>query len=341
MSKIAIVILNYNGFDHLRQFLPSVVAYSESADIIVADNASTDESVSWLKTNHPNIKIIQLDKNYGFCEGYNRALGLIKHEYSVLLNSDVAVSHNWLSPLAKALDHDKNLAAVQPKILSYSNKQKFEYAGAAGGFIDKMGYPFCRGRLFDTSEEDIGQYNQPARVFWTSGACMMIRTNLFKELGGFDPDFFAHMEEIDLCWRLQRAGYHLLNLPSSIVFHLGAGTLPKHNPRKTYLNFRNNLDLISRHWTTKELLIKLPIRIVMDWSAAGLFLFNGIPLHSLAVFRAQIHFLTRIRSILKKRRQLNLKLPKPQLSTIYDGMITVDFFLKGKRKFSELKLLNQ
>jgi len=341
MSKIAIVILNFNGLKHLKQFLPSVIEYSAQSDIIVADNASTDESVNWLKANHPQIKLILLDQNFGFCEGYNRAMSFIDNEYCVLLNSDVEVSHNWLNPLRDELDKNPHVAAVQPKILSFNNKDHFEYAGAAGGFIDKMGYPFCRGRLFDATEKDNGQYDKPLKVFWTSGACMMIRTKLFKNLGGFDQDFFAHMEEIDLCWRLQRADYMLMNVPASKVYHLGAGTLPKDNPRKTYLNFRNNLDLISRHWTKKELILKLPLRIIMDWFAAGLFLFNGIPRHSLAVFRAQFRFLIKINSIYRKRKELSGKLSKPALTTIYQGMITVDYFIEGKRKFSELKRLSQ
>jgi GT2 family glycosyltransferase len=341
MSKIAIVILNFNGLRHLEQFLPSVIAHSAQAEIIVADNASTDESVNWLKANHPQIKLILLNQNFGFCEGYNRAMSFIDNEYCVLLNSDVEVSQNWLNPLKDELENNPSVASVQPKILAFNNKDHFEYAGAAGGFIDKMGYPFCRGRLFDTSEKDSGQYEEPINVFWTSGACMMIRTKLFKEIGGFDPDFFAHMEEIDLCWRLQRAGYLLKNIPTSVVYHLGAGTLPKDNPRKTYLNFRNNLDLISRHWTNKELLFKLPLRLIMDWFAAGLFLINGIPRHSIAVFSAQIHFLSRIKSILQKRKLLTKKYPKPILSTIYLRMITVEYFLKGLRNFSRLKQFNQ
>ena len=337
MQKIAVVILNYNGCKHLQQFLPSVVRFSEAADVIIADNASTDDSIEWLKINYPNLRRINLDKNYGFCEGYNRAIHQLEHEYTVLLNSDVEVSSNWLAPLMETLDNDPQLAAVQPKICAFLQKDHFEYAGAAGGFIDKMGYPFCRGRLFNITEKDEGQYNKPIEVFWTSGACMMIRTKLFKTYKGFDPDFFAHMEEIDLCWRLQRAGYKLMNIPQSTVYHLGAGTLAKNNPRKTYLNFRNNLDLVCRHWRGTELLIKLPLRLLMDWMATGLFLFNGMPRHSLAVFKAQLHFLLRLGSTLDKRKALSKLFPKPKLITIYRGVITKEFFINARRKYSKLK----
>ncbi|HMQ01152.1 MAG TPA: glycosyltransferase family 2 protein, partial [Cyclobacteriaceae bacterium] len=324
MSEIAVVILNYNGCHYLKEFLPSVIAHSAEAEIIIADNASTDDSANWLKEHHQLIRVIQLDKNYGFCEGYNLAISQIDHTYTVLLNSDVEVSPNWLNPLCLKLKQNPDVAAVQPKILQQKQKAYFEYAGAAGGFIDSMGYPFCRGRLFDFTEQDQGQYQQEHKVFWTSGACMMIRTQLYKEMGGLDADFFAHMEEIDLCWKLHRAGYNLYCIPQSTVYHVGGGTLSKTNPLKTYLNFRNNYDLISRHLKASELSYKLPLRIIMDWSAAILFLVNGLPKHAWALFKAQLHFFAKFNLILKKRKKLNHKLSQPAIDTIYSGLVTFD-----------------
>lgn len=341
MASIAVVILNYNGCSLLQQFLPSVIKHSEGAEIILVDNASTDDSIPWINSNYPDLKLIQHHSNLGFCGGYNEAFNQIENEYAVLINSDVEVTPGWLNPLAKALENEKDIAAVQPKILSYNNKNHFEYAGAAGGFIDKMGYPFCRGRLFDFTEKDEGQYNSPIQVFWTSGACMMIRTSLFKKFGGLDQDFFAHMEEIDLCWKLQRSGYRLMCTPESTVYHLGAGTLSKNNPKKTYLNFRNNLDLVSRHWRGHELAWKLPLRIIMDWAAAILFLVNAMPKHSLAVIKAQIDYIIKIRRVIGTRRTLNQLLPKPKLSTIHSKSIVYQFFILRKKKFRELSRKTQ
>ena len=252
MSRTAIVILNYNGEKLLPQFLPSVLQHSADAEIIVADNASSDQSIALLKKNFPKIRLIQLDENYGFCGGYNRALRQIHADYYVLLNSDVEVTAHWLTSMTQLLDSHPGIAAVQPKILSYHQKEKFEHAGAGGGFIDSLGYPFCRGRIFDHIEEDTGQYNDELPVFWCSGACMMIRSEAYHAFGGFDEDFFAHMEEIDLCWKLHRTNQSVYYCGKSTVYHVGAGTLGYGNPRKIFLNFRNGLALIYKHFTLRK-----------------------------------------------------------------------------------------
>ena len=239
MTKTAVVILNYNGEKFLREFLPVVIKLSGNAKIVVADNGSTDLSVELLKQKFPTVELIRLDNNYGFCGGYNRALKQVEAEYYVLLNSDVEVTPEWLEPLVALLDSSSDIAAAQPKVLSYNDKDHFEYAGAAGGFMDSLGYPFCRGRLFDITEKDTGQYNDTREVFWATGACLIIRSAVYHKLGGLDEDFFAHMEEIDLCWKVQRAGHKVYYCGTSHVFHVGGGTLSKSNPRKTYYNLRN------------------------------------------------------------------------------------------------------
>ena len=272
MSRTAVVILNYNGEKLLQQFLPSVIQYSSEAEIIVADNNSSDRSILFLQQTFPQIRIIQLDKNYGFCGGYNRALKDVVADYYVLLNSDIEVTSQWLGSMTSLLDHDPTVAAVQPKVLSYHNKNKFEHAGAGGGFIDVLGYPFCRGRIFDYVEEDQGQYNDQREVFWATGACLMIRSEVFKKFGGFDEDFFAHMEEIDLCWKLQRTGQKVFYCGKSTIYHVGAGTLSYSNPRKVFLNFRNGLSLLFKHLNRGELVYKLPLRILLDVIAAFQFL---------------------------------------------------------------------
>jgi GT2 family glycosyltransferase len=239
MTKLAVVILNFNGENLLRQFLPSVIQYSPQAEIVVADNGSTDDSVALLKKEFPTVRTLILDKNYGFCGGYNRALKQVRADVYVILNSDIEVTSNWLTGPLGLLEKDKSIAAVQPKVLSYKQKNKFEYAGAAGGFIDAFGYPFCRGRVFDHVEEDRGQYNDEQEIFWASGACLIIRSTAFHQFNGFDEDFFAHMEEIDLCWKINRSNQKTFYCGRSTVYHLGAGTLAYDNPRKTFLNFRN------------------------------------------------------------------------------------------------------
>lgn len=330
MTKTAVVILNYNGEKFLREFLPSVIQYSGEAKIIVADNASTDLSADVLKQKFPTIELIQLANNYGFCGGYNRALKQVEAEYYVLLNSDVEVTENWLSPVIELLDHNANIAAAQPKILAYNEKDKFEYAGAAGGFIDSLGYPFCRGRVFDETEKDNDQYNDDREVFWATGACLVIRSKIYHELGGLDEDFFAHMEEIDLCWKIQRAGFKVFYCGSSNVYHVGAGTLSRSNPRKTYYNFRNGLSLVYKHWSTGNLIWKLPLRILLDYVAALKFLLSGKAADARAVIKAHYHFGKKFGKNREKRNALK-KFPFTS-ANIYSGSILWDHFILKKNR---------
>ena len=332
MSRTAVVILNYNGERLLRQFLPSVIQHSSSAEIIVADNHSTDQSVPLLQQSFPMIRLIQLSDNYGFCGGYNRALQQVDDDYVVLLNSDIEVTDGWLTPMIALLDNDPAIAAVQPKVLSYRHKNKFEHAGAAGGFIDVLGYPFCRGRVFDAVEEDNGQYNDEREVFWATGACLMIRTAAFKKFGGFDEDFFAHMEEIDLCWKLHRAGQKIFYCGQSTIYHVGAGTLDYNNPRKIYLNFKNGLSVLLKHLDTGELLYKLPIRIALDWIAAFKFLLQGEPKGFAAVIRAHHDFLFNLNRDIRKRNAIRKAYPTYADAMVYSGSIVFDYFLRGKKK---------
>ena len=300
MSELAVVILNYNGRQHLETFLPSVCEFSTPHQIIVADNCSTDDSVQFLKEKFPQVSILNLEKNTGYSGGYNRALQKVKAKHAVLLNSDVEVTKGWIEPILRVLNSEEKIVACQPKILSLTNKGRFEYAGAAGGFIDSLAYPFCRGRLFDHLEDDLGQYDDERQVFWATGACLAVKLDAFNEVGMFDEDFFAHMEEIDLCWRFNRAGYKVMYTGMSHVFHLGGGTLNKYNPRKTYLNFRNGLAIMLKNESRLALIWKLPLRIILDWIAAARFLLRQ-PTHSLAVVKAQLHFTLRLPSTLRKR----------------------------------------
>lgn len=288
--RCSVVILNWNGADMLRRYLPSVVEHTmgmQDVEVVVADNGSTDESLLVLAAEFPGVRTITLDKNYGFAEGYNKAIALIDSEYTVLLNSDVEVTNGWLLPILDYMDAHPEVAAVQPKIHSWLRKDYFEHAGAAGGYLDMLGYPFCRGRVFGKVEKDEGQYDSVAEVLWTSGACMCIHTNIYKESGGLDGEFFAHMEEIDLCWRLCCRGYKLVCLPCSTVYHLGGGALGYENPRKTYLNFRNNLLMIYKNMPTKRLWWVLLLRFVLDYAAALQFLLTGKPKQARAVLTAR------------------------------------------------------
>lgn len=332
MSRVAVVILNYNGKELLEKFLPSVVELSGEAEIVVADNNSSDGSIAFVQQIYPQITIIPISTNLGFCGGYNFALNQVKAEYYVLLNSDIEVTANWLDPIISLLDNDKSIGAVQPKILSQRERHLFEYAGAGGGFIDALGYPFCRGRIFDTVEEDHGQYNDTIPIFWATGASMVVRADLYHNLGGLDETFFAHMEEIDLCWRLKRAGHQVMYCGKSTVYHIGGATLNKSNPRKTYYNFRNGLILLIKNLSIGQLLYKLPLRCCLDWIAATKFLLSGSGMDFLAVIRA--HFYILVNSIgLFGKRSSKLPYTAPQ---VYKGSIIVDYYLKGKRKFSEL-----
>jgi len=337
MTEVAVVILNYNGRNFLRQFLPSVIAYSAEAKIIVADNASTDDSIEILEKEFGHVvEIIKLKENYGFCGGYNRALKLIDAEYYVLLNSDVEVTPDWISPILGLFKTDLTIAAAQPKILSYHHKDLFEYAGAAGGYIDALGFPFCRGRIFNSVEKDSGQYNDTRPILWATGACLFIRSRAYHECGGLDEDFFAHMEEIDLCWQLNRAGNKVYYVGESAVYHVGGGTLAKSNPRKTFLNFRNGLSLLIKHTPGTALWWKLPMRIMLDWTAIVKFLLQGAPRDSWAVIKAHVAFLTGLGSDLEKRRKLEEKKLTNIIAYQYPGFLVFDFYILGKKMFKNL-----
>ena len=330
MSKVAVVILNYNGEKFLRQFLPAVLQYSKEAEIIVADNASTDKSVSVLQQEFPSVRVLTLPENYGFCGGYNRALAQIEADYYVLLNSDVEVTEHWLSPMIKLLEENPALAAVQPKIKSYHQKELFEYAGAAGGYLDSLGYPFCRGRLFDVLEEDKGQYNDVKEIFRATGACILVRADVYHQLHGLDEDFFAHMEEIDLCWRMKKLGYSVYYQGASTVYHVGGGTLSKLNPKKTFLNFRNGLYMIYKNFSFPELAVKLPLRLLLDWIAAFRFAVSGQFRHAVAIFQAHYFFIGKLRNLTSKRRLLSHGKKENTIGR-YNGSILWDFFLLRKK----------
>jgi GT2 family glycosyltransferase len=331
--RVAVVILNWNGKKFLERFLPSLLANSsKDAEVIVADNASTDDSVNFLITNHPEIRIIRHDNNYGFAKGYNLALAQVESDYYILLNSDIEVTPDWIQPVIDLMESDASIAACQPKIRSYAEPQKFEYAGAAGGFIDKYGYPFCRGRMFLSIEEDDGQYNDTIEIFWATGACMFVRASLFHEFGGLDEDFFAHMEEIDFCWRLKNEGYKIMYCPSSVVYHIGGGTLPKASWRKTYLNFRNNCILLYKNLPDNLLIEVFAKRLVLDGIAAMKFLITAGFKDFFAVSKAHFSFYTS----LKKTRLKRKKLKQSQVKKIYQKNIVFEYYIRGKKKFTDL-----
>jgi len=330
--KTAIVILNWNTREHLKTFLPFLIKYSSSdgVRIVVADNASSDDSVSFLKENYPQVNLILLDKNYGFAEGYNRALSQVEAEFYIILNSDIEVTENWISPLIELLEKNPEIAACMPKLRSYFNRDYFEYAGSAGGYIDKYGYPFCKGRVFQTLEKDNGQYDGIHQVFWATGACMVVKAKIFHEMGGFDPYFFAHQEEIDLCWRLQNHGYKIYCTTQSVLYHLGGGTLPKSNPHKTYLNFRNNLVLLYKNLPRKVWYQRLFLRLVLDGIAALKFAVGSQPSEFWAVFRAHMSF---YKYLLKNK---TTKASNKPLALIHQKSIVYQYFVQKKKFFSEL-----
>ena len=338
MPDIAIVILNWNTKKQLETFLPSLINHSqdESVEVIVADNGSGDGSAEFLRDYYPELRTILLDRNYGFTGGYNKALAQIEAKYYVILNSDIEVTENWLIPLKKCLEEDDHAAACMPKVKSYHHRKYFEYAGAAGGFIDKYGYPFCRGRIMGIVEEDRGQYDEGSDIFWATGACMFIRADLFHRLGGFDDDFFAHMEEIDLCWRLKKLGYTIKYVPGSVVYHVGGGTLPNENPFKLFLNYRNNLFLLYKNLPEKKLFPVFCIRMLMDWLSAFVFLLQGKTRNFLAVFRAYRMFWASFNDLKKKRRS-NPPAKKDFPGQVFKGSIVFQYFLKRRRRFSQLK----
>lgn len=329
--KIAVVILNWNGKALLEKFLPSVVFYSENASIYVADNASTDDSVSFIQKNFPSVKIIQNKVNGGYAKGYNDALQKVKEDIFILLNSDVEVTKNWLSPIEEHFKKNKNTAIIQPKILDYKKPNFFEYAGAAGGFIDKFGYPFCRGRIFDTLEKDQGQYNEDCPIFWASGACLAIRKSVFFEIGQLDEDYFAHQEEIDLCWRAHHAGYRAMFISNSKVFHVGGATLRVMNPQKTFFNFRNSLYNLLKNVPKPQLFSIIIFRMILDGAAGLKFLMEGKPKHFWAIIRAHFSFYRNFSKIIKKRKIIYTMRHYASLTSI-----VARYYIFKNKKYSDL-----
>ncbi len=330
--SVAVVILNWNGKNFLQQFLPSVMASTyPNKRIIVADNASTDDSVAFVQQQFPAVEVLTGKENYGFAKGYNFFLKQTEADYYVLLNSDVKVEAGWIEPVIELMESNLAIAACQPKILSYQDKHKFEYAGSAGGWIDALGYPFSRGRVFDELETDKEQYNDAAPIFWASGAAMFVKAKLFHAMEGFDEFFFAHQEEIDLCWRLQRSGYLIYTCPQAVVYHVGGGTLPSGNPMKVYLNFRNNLVMITKNMPPAQLTWKLPLRIGLDALSAWKELFSGKPGYWKAVLKAHFAFA----GWLFRKKKIH-KAGYPALQGVYYGSIVWQYFILKRRIFSEI-----
>ncbi len=332
--KVAVVILNWNGRKYLEQFLPSVLATSyPNLEIIIGDNDSTDDSISFLKANYPDLRIIHNDQNYGFAGGYNQVLAQVDADYFVLLNSDVEVSGEWIHPVIQLMEVNSQIVVAQPKILSYHDKESFEYSGAAGGFIDFLAYPFCRGRIFDTLEKDDGQYDDAIEIFWASGAALFIKKNAWIEIGGFDEDFFAHMEEIDLCWRLKNRGYQIWYCPDAKVYHVGGGTLNAESPFKTFLNFRNNLWMIHKNSSASTALFKVVIRFFMDFLSLLKFLVEGKTKNALAISKAHVAFLRNWKKNASKR-PANFK--KYNAAGVYPKSIVWQYFVRNKKRFTDL-----
>ncbi len=337
MKKTAIVILNWNGAHMLRTYLPSVTKHSREAEIIVADNASSDDSLELLKNEFPTVRTILLDKNYGFAEGYNRALQQVDAEYYILLNSDVDVPEGWLTPLLDFMESHPDAAACQPKLHAIKERERFEYAGAAGGFIDKYGYPFCRGRIFDTVEKDEGQYDRNIEILWATGACMMIRSRDYWEAGGLDGRFFAHNEEIDLCWRIRIMGKKIYCISGSTAYHLGGGTLPKGNPRKTFLNFRNNLTMLYKNLPDSELKKVMRMRCLLDWLAALQMLVMGRSIGDFkAVIRGRKEFNKWKHDFDNDRKRINAMRKTERIPEILDKSILWLYHVKGRKTFDRL-----
>lgn len=342
MKKVGIIILNWNGKQHLETYLPSVIENSDQHTVVVIDNNSSDDSISFLKSNYPQIEIILNNDNGGFAKGYNDGLEKIKgeYEYYVLLNSDVEVTKNWISPIIELMEKDSSISACQPKVLAYKDKTKFEHAGASGGFLDKNGYPFCRGRIFDDVEEDKGQYDTIEEIFWATGACMFVRSNTFHEMKGFDEDYFAHMEEIDLCWRMKLHGNKIMVNPKSVVYHLGGGTLNYMSPRKVYLNFRNSLFTLYKNYRGNYLFFKILWRVCLDYIAAFAFVVNGELKAGWQVIKAQFHFIKQLKET-KAKRKLLLNSTKGKTANrkgIYNRSVVFSRFIKFKKHFSDLKI---
>jgi GT2 family glycosyltransferase len=325
---VAVVILNYNGIGYLKKFLPSVLKYSDNHTIWVADNASTDNSVKFLQDNFPSVNLLLLTTNNGYAGGYNEALAQIEADYYVLLNSDVEVTPGWISPVIALMEADPQIAACQPKIRSYHQRSHFEYAGAAGGYLDQYGYAFCRGRIFDTLEEDFGQYDADSEVFWATGACLFIKSKAFHALKGFDASFFAHMEEIDLCWRLRSHGYRIMYTGKSVVYHVGGGTLPASNPRKTFLNYRNNLAMLYKNLPANTKWKTIFIRLVLDGISSGKFIMAGKLADVWAIVGAHFSFYAMIPRLESS--------PSPDTDGLYAGSIIWQYFVKGMKTFKAL-----
>ncbi len=335
MKEVAIIILNWNGKTYLQKFLPFVLATTyKNARIVLADNASSDESVQYVQENFPTVEIIVNKKNDGFAGGYNWACGIIKSDYYVLLNSDVEVEPNWLDTIIQLMEENKKIAACQPKILQYAARHSFEYAGACGGWLDQFGYPFARGRVFHECETDKGQYEDATKCFWATGAAMIVRANAYHEAGGLDESFFAHQEEIDLCWTLQELGYEVWVQPASVVYHVGGGTLPKASVYKTYLNFRNNLTMLYKHLPIGKLLWIMPIRFTLDAVAAYRELFKGNGSQFIAIAKAHFTF---IKWVFTKKLRKGRRVSLGALNGFYKGSIVLDYFVKGKKTFNEIR----
>lgn len=338
MIKVAVVILNWNGERFLRQFLPVLVANTnyEGAEIIIADNASTDGSINYLKSDFPNLKTIILDKNYGFAGGYNKALEQITAEYYVLLNSDVEVTEDWLQPMVHFLESNKDVVACQPKIKAFHTKNYFEHAGACGGFIDYLGFPFCRGRVLGVTEKDKGQYDEVCDVFWATGACLLIRSDIFWKVGALDETFFAHMEEIDLCWRLNARGYRIVCVPQSTVYHVGGGTLNVESPHKTYLNFRNNLLMLYKNLPQQSLSKIMKWRRIIDYVAAIQLYVTGKPKNAAAVIKARKDFKVMQPDFVEKRNENILFATRTYCDEMIKKSIIVEYYFKNNKKFSKI-----
>lgn len=342
--KVAIVILNWNGRGMLERFMPSVVKYSHrqhfsvldtdfDTEVVVADNGSSDDSLPFLQQNYPDVPLVLMDRNYGFAEGYNKALAQVEADYYVLLNSDVECTPRWIEPVIRIMDANSRIAVMQPKLLMYDSKDTFEYAGGAGGFIDSYGYPFCRGRLFSTLETDHGQYDDDCDIFWATGAAMFVRASVWRELGGLDADFFAHMEEIDFCWRVHNAGYRVVYCPQSTLYHVGGGTLPKSNPFKTQLNFRNNLSMLYKNLPDERRDKVLRLRMFLDRVAAVKFLLEGHLGEYRAVRKAHKEFRAWRETLKEKRAAI-----KPHaVSQVYQGALLIEYYLLRRQTFTQLR----
>jgi GT2 family glycosyltransferase len=339
MLKTAIVILNWNGIDFLKKFLPTVIRYSSDSDtdIYVADNGSTDGSIDFLSADYTGIKVIELGSNHGFAGGYNLAFEKIDATYYLLLNSDIEVTEGWLKPLVQFMDSNPDVASCQPKIKSFSNRDYFEHAGAAGCFIDKYGYPFCRGRIFYNIEQDKGQYDTQKDVFWSSGACMIVRSEAWKKAGGFDPSFFAHMEEIDLCWRFSRMGYRVCYIPTSVIYHVGGGSLPYTSPYKTYLNFRNSLFLLYKNLPGDQLRKKIFTRMLLDGVAAMMFLLKGDGKNFMSVLKSHIDYYRNKTSLRLKRIAISVPESITAPGLVLNKSIVFEFYLRGRKTFDLIK----